>query len=280
MNSNKIILLLKLTRPINFLITAVSVLVGVIICAKVPPSFLIILFAMLSAAFSSAGGNVINDIVDIEIDKISHPERALASNLISKKTAYIFYVLLIAASIVLASMINLNSFILVITANALLLLYSFYLKKIPLIGNLNVSILTGLTFIYGGIVAGNISFAFLPAGFALLINFIREIIKDMQDVEGDSKNGVITFPVKNGFGSAKKIVLIASIVLIVITFVPFIFNFYKIGYFVLVMIIVNPMLVYNIKSLYDNHSNKNLKRLSGILKLAMVFGLAAIYFGK
>lgn len=280
MNFNKIILLLKLTRPVNFIITAVSVLVGVIICAEVPPSFLIILFAMLSAAFSSAGGNVINDIVDIEIDKISHPERALASNLISERTAYIFYVLLIAASIVLASMINLNSFILVSTANTLLLLYSFYLKKIPLVGNLVVSILTGLTFIYGGVVAGNISFAFVPAGFALLINFIREIIKDMQDAEGDSKNQVITYPVKNGFDSAKKIVLVSSIILIVFTFFPFIFNFYKIEYFVLVMMIVNPMLVYNVKSLYDNYTNKNLKRLSGLLKLAMVFGLAAIYFGK
>ncbi len=280
MNFNKIILLLKLTRLVNSLITAVSVLVGVIICAEVPPSFLIILFAMLSAAFSSAGGNVINDIVDIEIDKISHPERALASNLISDRTAYVFYVLLIAASIVLASMINLNSFILVSTANTLLLLYSFYLKKIPLVGNLVVSILTGLTFIYGGVVAGNISFAFVPAGFALLINFIREIIKDMQDAEGDSRNQVITYPVKYGFDSAKKIVLVSSIILIVFTFVPFIFNFYKIEYFVLVMMIVNPMLVYNVKSLYDNHSNKKLKSLSGLLKLAMVFGLAAIYFGK
>lgn len=267
-------------RPVNFLITAVSVLVGVVICAEVLPSFPIILFAILSAAFSSAGGNVVNDIVDIEIDKISHPERALASNLISIKTAYIFYVLLIVVSIVLASMININSLVFVITANCLLLLYSFYLKKIPLIGNLTVSILTGLTFVYGGVVAGNISFTLVPAGFALLINFIREIIKDMQDADGDSKNGVITYPVKNGFGSAKKIILFTSIVLILFTFVPFIFNFYKIEYFVLVMMIVNPLLFNNVKSIYYDHSNKNLNRLSRLLKLAMVFGLAAIYFGK
>jgi len=280
MNFNKIILLLKLTRPVNLLITAVSVLVGVIICAEVKPSFQIIFFAMLSAALSSAGGNVINDIVDIEIDKISHPKRVLASNLISAKSANLFYYLVVAISIALSSLININSFIIVIAANALLLLYSFYLKKIPLVGNLIVSILTGLTFIYGGVVSENISFAFIPAGFALLINFIREIIKDMQDAEGDSKNGVITYPVKNGFDSAKKIILITSTVLIVFTFVPFYFNFYKIEYFVLVMLIVNPMLVFNVKSLYENHSNKNLKRLSGLLKLAMVFGLAAIYFGR
>jgi len=280
MNFNKIILLLKLTRPVNLLITAVSVLVGVIICAEVKPSFQIIFFAMLSAALSSAGGNVINDIVDIEIDKISHPKRVLASNLISAKSANLFYYLVVAISIALSSLININSFIIVIAANALLLLYSLYLKKIPLVGNLIVSILTGLTFIYGGVVSENISFAFIPAGFALLINFIREIIKDMQDAEGDSKNGVITYPVKNGFDSAKKIILITSTVLIVFTFVPFYFNFYKIEYFVLVMLIVNPMLVFNVKSLYENHSNKNLKRLSGLLKLAMVFGLAAIYFGR
>lgn len=280
MNFNKMILLLKLTRPVNLLITAASVLMGVIICAEVLSSFQIILFAMFSAALSSAGGNIINDIVDVEIDKISHPERALASNLISIKDAYLFYFVLATTSVVLSSLININSLILVATADVLLFFYSFYLKKIPLVGNLIVAILTGLTFIYGGVIAGNVRLAFIPACFAFLINFIREIIKDMQDAEGDSKNKVLTYPVKFGFDPAKKIVLVASIILIVLTFVPFIFNFYKIEYFVVVLIFVNPMLVYNVKSLSENHSNKNLKKLSGLLKLAMVFGLAAIYFGK
>jgi geranylgeranylglycerol-phosphate geranylgeranyltransferase len=102
----------------------------------------------------------------------------------------------------------------------------------------------------------------------------------MEDKEGDIKVGIISFPVKYGFSSAKNLILSAVIILIAFTFYPFLTQHYKIEYFVVVMIIVNPVLVYFLKSLFKDDLHKNLNKLSFILKLEMVFGLIAIYLGK
>ena len=61
--------------------------------------------------------------------------------------------------------------------------------------------------------------------------------------------------------------------------IPFITQLYKIEYFIVVMVIVNPILVYCLKILFEDHSVKNLKKISNLLKSSMVFGLIAIYFG-
>ena len=66
-----------------------------------------------------------------------------------------------------------------------------------------IALLTGLAFIYGGFAVGNPVAAIVPAVFAFLINLIREIVKDIQDIEGDTKAGVITFPIKFGFKKSK-----------------------------------------------------------------------------
>ena len=72
---------------------------------------------------------------------------------------------------------------------------------------MTVAFLTGLVFIFGGVVVENPTAAIVPAIFAFLINLIREIVKDMEDVEGDNKAGVITFPIKFGFQKSKILIL-------------------------------------------------------------------------
>jgi 4-hydroxybenzoate polyprenyltransferase len=153
------------------------------------------------------------------------------------------------------------------------------LKRISLVGNLIVAFLTGLVFIFGGVVVENPAVAIVPAVFAFLINLIREIVKDMEDVEGDTKAGVNTYPVKFGFQNSKIIVLIITISLILYTLYPFITQLYKIEYFVVVMVIVNPLLVFCLKKLFEDNSLKSLNYISNLLKLNMVFGLVAIYLG-
>ena len=162
----------------------------------------------------------------------------------------------------------------------LLYFYSQRIKKIPLAGNFTVALLTGLAFIYGGIAVNNPDYVIIPALFAFLINFVREIVKDMEDIEGDIKTDVKTFPVKSGIRNAKKIILILSVLLIALTFHPYIFGIYKIEYFIFIMIVVNPLIIYSLRSLFKNHSVENLSKISFILKLNMVFGLIAIYIGK
>jgi 4-hydroxybenzoate polyprenyltransferase len=101
----------------------------------------------------------------------------------------------------------------------------------------------------------------------------------MEDVEGDTKAGVTTFLAKFGFQKSKFVILFILLTLILYTLYPFITQLYKIEYFVVVMVIVNPILVYCLKLLFEDHSKKNLKRISNLLKLSMVFGLVAIYLG-
>jgi len=150
----------------------------------------------------------------------------------------------------------------------------------PWDGNIIVAFLTGLVFIFGGVIVENSSAAIIPALFAFLINLIRELVKDMQDVEGDKGAGIITFPIKFGFLRTKYLMIILSAILIIMTTIPFIYEIYKIEYFVVVMVIVNPLLIFTIKKLFDDDSLKNLIKISNLLKLNMVFGLIAIYLGK
>jgi geranylgeranylglycerol-phosphate geranylgeranyltransferase len=226
-----------------------------------------------------ASGNIINDIFDIEIDRINRPSRPLSSGLIKINFALFFYFILVLISLALSLLISQSAFTIVLISHLILFLYSKYLKKIPLIGNITVAFLTGLVFIFGGVAVGNPSAAIIPASFAFLINLIREIVKDMEDIEGDRKVDVITFPIKFGFQKSKFLILVITILLVLFTLYPFLTKLYKIEFIIVVMILVNTILVYSLKLLFENNSDKNLKKVSNLLKLDMIIGLIAIYLG-
>jgi len=276
----KLIAIIKITRPVNFLITFASVIVSAIICAPENLLILKVFLATLSAGLAASAGNIINDIFDIEIDRINQPQRPLPSGTLTIKEAYSFYFVCLILSVILSVFVSYFALIIVVVSNLILIVYSKYLKRIPLVGNITVAFLTGLVFIFGGVVVENPSAAIIPASFALMINLIRELVKDMQDVEGDKGAGIITFPIKFGFLRTKYLMLIPSVILIIMTTIPFIYEIYKIEYFVVVMVIVNPLLIFTIKKLFDDDSLKNLIKISNLLKLNMIFGLIAIFLGK
>ncbi|MFZ1281873.1 MAG: UbiA family prenyltransferase, partial [Ignavibacteriaceae bacterium] len=101
----------------------------------------------------------------------------------------------------------------------------------------------------------------------------------IQDIEGDSKISYKTFPIKYGVQKSKILILFIIVSLILYTLYPFVTKLYKIEFFLIVMLIVNPVLILSLKLLFE----KNLKKLtliSNLLKLDMLFGLLAIYLGK
>jgi geranylgeranylglycerol-phosphate geranylgeranyltransferase len=234
-----------ITRPVNVILTFFVVIVGAFICVNSDYSIDKILLAALSAAFTAGAGNIINDIYDKEADKINHPERPLAKGIITTNNAWIEYFILTLLAVAASSIINQKALVIVILTSVLLYLYSARLKKIPLLGNITVAYLTGLAFIFGGIAVNNVRGALIPAVFAFFIN--------------------LTF---------------VTITLIASTFYPFIKDIYNIEFFVLAMLVVNPILVYFLKLLYEKDASKNLNKLSNMLKLNMVFGLLAIFLGK
>ena len=271
---------IKILRPINLLITFLVIIVACIISINGSYSVLKIILAGLTGALTASAGNVINDYFDINIDKINRPDRVLPKGEITLREALGFYIFLSLLSLSLSIFISLIALLEVFFASALLFLYSYKIKKIPLLGNFVVAFLTGFAFIYGGIAVNNIEAAIIPALFALLINFIREIVKDMEDIEGDKQQGINSYPALHGFKKTKMIIVFITIVLIILTVFPFINELYAIEYFLIVMVIVNPLLVYIVKSLFDDDSTKNLNKLSNLLKLDMVIGLTAIFLGK
>jgi 4-hydroxybenzoate polyprenyltransferase len=271
---------IKIARPINVLITFFVVVVAILITQKEQTDFSTILLASIAASLVAAAGNIVNDIYDIETDKISHPKRPLVLSEISKKEVWYLYIVLNFISFFIAASLKPILLVIVITSMILLFIYSAYLKTLPLVGNMTIALLTALAFIYGGYVTNNPATAIVPAGFAFLINMIREIVKDIQDVEGDKKAGVSTFPIKYGFQKSKFLIVISTIILILYTLYPFIAQLYKIEYFVVVMVFVNPLLVLTLKILYDSKNENNLSVVSNMLKLNMVLGLIAIYLGK
>ncbi|MBK9097656.1 MAG: geranylgeranylglycerol-phosphate geranylgeranyltransferase [bacterium] len=277
--TEKLTAIIKLIRPINFLITFISVIVAAVICLPDKSLGINIFIAAFAASLVMASGNIINDIFDIEIDKINRPERPLPSGKISSRITIVLYFIFLLLSLIFTWLINLPAFLIVAVTNLMLYLYSKIFKRILLVGNIVVALLTGLVFIFGGVVVGNPSVAIIPALFAFLINLIREIVKDMEDVEGDRKADVITFPTKLGLQNSKVLILVITILLVLFTLYPFLTQMYNIEYFIVVMLIVNPILVYSMKLLFENETPGSLNKISNLLKLNMVFGLIAIYFG-
>lgn len=272
--------ILQIIRPLNCIITFVSIIIGATISSEkeaITYNFILAAFAGLLVA---AAGNTINDIVDIEIDKTNKPERPLPSFKISINQAWILFAFLITASLIISLLISYFAFLIVLLSNSLLVLYSVSIKRVAIFGNIIISFLTGYALIFGAMISGNVKYAIIPAIFAFLINFVREIVKDIEDIKGDKLSGFNTLPIKFGLNAAKKVVLIISGLLFLFTLVPFVFKIYRIEFFLIVMVVVNPVLFYSVKKLFDDSTLKNLKKISSLLKLNMILGLIAIYLGK
>jgi geranylgeranylglycerol-phosphate geranylgeranyltransferase len=183
----------QLVRIGNTVVSFVGTLVGGIAARgtglELPASLWIALvLAAFSTAFVTAGGNVVNDVLDRETDRVNHPDRPLVTGAISPGVARgTAAVLLVGSVIVAVPVILLQPLVGVFLAAALvaLLSYEFRFKSAGFGGNLLVAFLTGLVFLYGGAAAG-MPLAVLPFGFmAFFATLSREIIKDMEDLAGD-----------------------------------------------------------------------------------------------
>jgi geranylgeranylglycerol-phosphate geranylgeranyltransferase len=269
----------KVTRPQNNLITALSVFVGAAVAGDIE-SWEKVIFACLSAFFISAGGNSINDFFDLEIDRINKPYRPLPQGEISLSSVLPFSFLLFLLGIFLSFWVRPISIILAFLASGLLILYSSRLKRTLLWGNLTVSFVSALAFIYGGIATKDFRLSLIPATFAFLFHLGREILKDVEDIKGDSSFNTSTLPIKSGVDFSLGICTYVFSFLIVLTALPYLLHVLPFFYIFVVIFGVDLIIVYVIWSMWHDSSSSNLHRLSNILKIDMLLGLAAIYAGK
>jgi geranylgeranylglycerol-phosphate geranylgeranyltransferase len=240
----------------------------------------LVLFACLTGAFITAAANAINDVYDLEIDRINRPYRPLPKGEITPKEAFVFSIIFFVLGVTSSAMINKATLIIAVVFAVLLYLYSASLKRRALIGNVTVSLATAIAFIYGGVAVEQVKNAFFPALYAFLMHFGREIIKDMEDVEGDRKNGALTLPIRCGIRPAQILTTILLGALILITQLPFFLGIYGIWYLIVVNVGVNAVLLFTILSMWLTPERSNYRLLSALLKADMLIGLAAIYIGR
>lgn len=256
-------------------------------------SFSLLVLATLCIA---AAGNIINDIYDVEIDRINKPEKLLIGKKISENTANRLFVILnilgVGIGFYLANNIGKPSFAaLFIVISALLYLYASYLKGILLVGNLVISALVAMSLIIVGlfdllpaITAENqatqsavFSIILDYAFFAFFINFIREIVKDLQDINGDKNGGLNTLPI--ALGRKRTVIIVFGLGIIAVAAVVFYMyqNLYRHQYALLycLFLIVAPLLYFCLKSFSAEKPN-DFAHLSTVLKVCMFLGMCSI----
>lgn len=263
---------IELPRPINCLITFASVLLGgwLGIHRITEP----LIFAALSAALITAGGNALNDLCGITEDRINKPHRPLPSGRLSSGIARIEMGIFLIAGILLALPLPTAALAIALIAIACLILYNTYLKRVPLIGNITVSALGGLAFLYGGAAIQIISAPYLIAGFAFLFHLGRELLKDLEDSAGDRQLSGGTVPISWGENTARILITVIFAILIITTPLPALLGIYNSIYLCLILLL-NLLLIFVLIRLWQKDT---LRYLNKLLKAGMLLGLAAFLF--
>jgi geranylgeranylglycerol-phosphate geranylgeranyltransferase len=260
------------------LISMISIFVAAFITGTLHPAINVLL-ACVSGGLIAAGANTINDYFDLEIDRINKPKRPLVAGKLSSSQALIIALFEFAVGSLLALFIGLLAFIIAFSISLLLFFYSYRLKRLPLIGNLAVSFSTGMAFIYGGIAVHRVVETLIPAIFAFFYHFGREIIKDIQDREGDTSEKARTFPIIYGNRLSLILTTLNFALLTVLVFLPFLFGWYGIKYILVILFGVYPVIFFSVWSMWRNQTPGNLGFISNLLKADMLVGLLAIYLG-
>ena len=256
-------------------------------------NFSVLVLATISIA---AAGYIINDIFDIKADNVNKPQKVIINRIISIKCGYFYYNLLnvigILAGLFVAYHSKKLSFIALFIITALLLkLYNSNFKKIPLLGNIVISLLVSLSILIVGIfdiipavnednvVSQYYAFKVLTdyAIFAFMFMLLREIVKDIEDVNGDKLLNMNTLPILFGRKRANKIVFMLSFVpLILVTNYSF-QNFsntpFVLSYMLIVVLL--PLLYFMTKILYAK-TKKEYAFASNLLKIIMLLGMLSI----
>jgi 4-hydroxybenzoate polyprenyltransferase len=255
--------------------------------------FMLLVLATICIA---AAGNVINDVYDVETDLVNKPHKVIVGNSISEKTALNLFIILnvigVGIGFYLSNRIGRSGFAaLFIIISVLLYIYATYLKQTVLIGNIIVSVLVAMSIIIVGLFdllpaitpqnqqtqLAIFKIVFNYAVFAFMINLLREIIKDIEDIDGDSKTEIKTLPVVIGKKRATILVFILSLIpLFAVTYyvVTYLYK-QQIAVVYFLVFIIAPLLYFTIKSI-SAKSNRELHQLSNIIKGVMLFGVLSL----
>lgn len=251
---------------------------------------------VLSTVLIALGGYIINDLNDVKADKINKPLKVFVGRKLTKQKADTLFLIFNFIGLLLGyylsySIDKISFFSVFIIASLLSYLYSIKLKKMFLIKNLIVSFLVFLSiFIVGLYDIVPATSAYNNEGqlyifnlllkisiFAFLLTLIREIVKDIEDMEGDKKSGIRSLPLVLSTSKTKIIIyIIALLTLFSIDY--FAFNLYETNFIasLYLLIIVSIPLLYFMVKLYRSKSKLEFNKLSNLLKIIMFLGILTI----
>lgn len=274
--------MLRLVRPVNCLMIFAGAFVGGIIAAAGPafrwPANADLILASASAALIGGAGNVVNDILDRDIDRINRPERPIASGAISPAIAWVAWVVLAASGVALGAIVGVWHLAVAVACVAALYIYSSRLKSLALVGNAVVGGLVATSLLYGAMAIGNWQVVVPAMLFAFLTNVARELIKDVQDLSGDAANAVQSLAVKAGPGTVGVLYLVVVGVTLALTPIPFVVLEYSSLYLLLILVADGFLLAAMWTGLQQEREGYA-GRASTMLKLAMFWGLGALSTG-
>ena len=271
----------ELARPLNGIIAFISAWLGGVFASRGIIENLLdtrLLLVSTAALLLLSAGNAINDYCDYNIDRINRPQRPLPSGRIQRRHALIFAIVLIVLGIWLGTCINRNATGIAILVSAALVSYAFWLKRTVFIGNLVVSGLTGVTFMSGGVAIDSVQGTLGPAIFAFLLTAAREIIKDLEDTEGDMKNSVMTLAILNR-RLAVGIALGFMTLVVLFSPIPYLFGWYSWHYLFVVVLGVDLVLIGLAIRLLRDTSKESCASIQRWMKWDIFVGLGAIYLG-
>jgi len=278
MNKNILAGSFAISRPVNVLISILSIFVAAFITGTIFPLAKVLL-ACFSGGIIMAASNTMNDYFDLDIDRVNRPKRPLVSGRLNPQFALRLAQLEFGLGIILGIFISFTAFLIALIISSLIIFYSYKLKRMPLLGNLMVSFATSMAFIYGGVAVNRIRQTIVPAVFSFFYHFGREIIKDIQDMAGDAAGGARTFPLVYGEKAALQLTTLNFIFLILLLPVPYLIRWYNLNYLLVIILGICPVLFFSIYSIWKDKSPDNLGKISTLLKADMPVGLLAIYLG-
>jgi 4-hydroxybenzoate polyprenyltransferase len=304
---------LRLIRSLNLLFIAVTQLLFYYCIvvpiftranATLPLTLPLFITLMIASVLIAAGGYIINDYFDRNIDQVNKPGKLVVEKIINRRWVIWWHMVLSVAGIILSLYVAWKSgawWLAFVNTGCVIALwfYSTNFKRQLLSGNIIISLLTAWVVLVVGFLSHYLAtirpdiwlgynasklmrLTFLYGGFAFIISLIREAIKDIEDMHGDARYGCRTMPIVWGIQSSKvfiatwMVVLIAALLIVQAYTLPFKWWWSLVYCFILVII----PLIYIFRKLFTAVTPQDFHKLSSWVKLVMATGIFSMVFFK
>lgn len=235
-----------------------------------------LLYLVIGTSLTTAGGYIINDYYDVKIDVINRPNAVVIERYFSRRQAIIFHVVFTTIALYMGYLVNWKLFCLFSFSGALLWWYSNILKKIPFWGNLAVALLSSLSVLALALVYPYKTPIYFYSFVIFILTFIREIVKDMEDMEGDLAHGCKTVPIVYGIRKSK--VLITILLLLFVLTIVTIPYYYITSIYLFLLLFIIPIVIKILFLLPKADKTTDFHAISSLCKWIMFIGVISILF--